>query len=967
MDANGNVFVADTFNNAVKEITAASGYTAVKTLGSGFNSPGGVAVDSIGNIFVADTANNAVKEILASGGYTTIHALGVGFNNPNGVAVDAGGNVFVADSGNNAIKEILAAGGYVTVQILGSGFSFPYGVAVDKSENVFVGDTSNFAVKEILAAGGYTTVNVLGSGFHLPHGVAVDATGNVFVADYFGAVKEILAAGGYTTVNTVGGTAFDKPSGVVVSAGNIFVADAGDNSVKQMMTTGGRFGPVNVGAAGQKPASLFFTFDTAGTLGSTAVVTQGVTGMDFTDAGSGTCIASTAYNAGDACTVVVNFGPKYPGLRYGAAELLNTAGNPLATGYVQGTGVGPLITFANSTSGAYMYSSKSTVDSGFITPVALAVNAAGAVFVADAGNHNTMSEFVPTASGGYTEVKSVITRLCALAGMALDGAGNVFVSGATNCFGANTYGVQEIAAENGYSNLKIVSTKFNNPQGLAVDGSGNIFVADYGNAAVKEILSAGGYTTVKTLGGGFTAPSAVAVDGSGNVFVADGVVKEILTAGGYKTVRTLGSGSLFVETLALDGSGNVFLFDSGLDKLQEISAASGYTTVNILDRGTNSYSRGLAVDETGNLFLAGDDGSPLVEKLDFVDPPSLSFSPTQVGSQSSTQKVTVTNNGTAALVVPVPGSGNNPNVTGTFALDPSTTCPDLNSGSILGELLAGASCDYAVDFVPVAPGAKSGSVTLTDNNRNVVGSNQVISVSGTGIKPPVGHLDGAADASAGGSAVPQLDNLAVNGWAADRFDGAPLANVKVYIDGTLAGTPTLRIARPDVAAAWNNRGFLDSGYRFLYPASSLALGNHAITVVAVDSAGLSTTFGPLNITVTPGPPFGHLDAAVDSVTGTSAVSRADSLRVQGWVADPGDGAPLSNVTVYVDGTSIGTPTLGMARNDVAALYGSRYRNSGFRLIYAASSLSVGTHKVTVVAVDSVGQATTVGPLSITVQ
>ena len=211
-----NVYVADTDNNAVKEILAAGGYTTVNTLGSGFLGPFGVAVDASDNVYVADTLHSAIKEILAAGGYTTVNTLGSGFNFPSGVAVDASDNVYVADTDNNAVKKILAAGGYTTVNTLGSGFSGPFGVAVDASGNVYVADTDNNAVKEILAAGGYTTVNTLGSGFSGPFGVAVDASDNVYVADSRNnAVKEILAAGGYTAVNTLA-SGFSKPEGVAV-------------------------------------------------------------------------------------------------------------------------------------------------------------------------------------------------------------------------------------------------------------------------------------------------------------------------------------------------------------------------------------------------------------------------------------------------------------------------------------------------------------------------------------------------------------------------------------------------------------------------------------------------------------------------------------------------------------------------------------------------------------------------------
>ena len=144
-----------------------------------------MAVDGSGNVFVADTQNNAVKEIVAAGSYTTINTLGSGFNQPNGVAVDGNGNVYVGDTGNAAVKEIVAAGGYTTVNTLGSGFDYPTGVAVDVNGNVFVADTNSNgpvgnAVREILAAGGYTTVITVGNGFDNPYGIAVDGLGNVY-------------------------------------------------------------------------------------------------------------------------------------------------------------------------------------------------------------------------------------------------------------------------------------------------------------------------------------------------------------------------------------------------------------------------------------------------------------------------------------------------------------------------------------------------------------------------------------------------------------------------------------------------------------------------------------------------------------------------------------------------------------------------------------------------------------------
>jgi len=66
-------------------------------IGTGFSAPFCMAVDGSGNVFVADSNNNAVKEIVAVGGVvsssSTVNTIGSGFETPNGVAVDGSGNV----------------------------------------------------------------------------------------------------------------------------------------------------------------------------------------------------------------------------------------------------------------------------------------------------------------------------------------------------------------------------------------------------------------------------------------------------------------------------------------------------------------------------------------------------------------------------------------------------------------------------------------------------------------------------------------------------------------------------------------------------------------------------------------------------------------------------------------------------------------------------------------------------------
>jgi hypothetical protein len=265
---------------------------------------------------------------------------------------------------------------------------------------------------------------------------------------------------------------------------------------------------------------------------------------------------------------------------------------------------------------------------------------------------------------------------------------------------------------------------------------------------------------------------------------------------------------------------------------------------------------------------------------------------------------------------------------------------------------------------PLAPGSHAVTVVAIDSGGQSATFGPLnINVAFT---PPFGNLDSAVDSLTGHSTVGQSDSVVVKGWVADRVDGAPLSNVKVYIDGNLVGTPTLGIALPGVAAAYG-AAYLNSGYQLTYSAATLAPGSHAVTVVAIDSGGRSSTFGPLNFTVAPTPPFGNLDSAVDNLTGHSTVGQSDLVIVKGWAADQVDGAPLSNVKVYIDGNLAGTPTLGIALPGVAAVEGAAYLDSGYQLSYSASTLALGSHAVTVVATDSGGRSTTFGPLNFTVQ
>jgi len=134
VDAQGNIYVSDSFNNRIRKIATdgtvstlagngIAGYVDSKDGEPEFYAPQGLAIDASGNIFVADFGNNVIRKITPSGTVSTYAGNGVAgfvdgaalnvaaFNGPSGLAFDTKGNLFVADQNNNMIRKISAAGG----------------------------------------------------------------------------------------------------------------------------------------------------------------------------------------------------------------------------------------------------------------------------------------------------------------------------------------------------------------------------------------------------------------------------------------------------------------------------------------------------------------------------------------------------------------------------------------------------------------------------------------------------------------------------------------------------------------------------------------------------------------------------------------------------------------------------------------------------------------------------------------
>jgi sugar lactone lactonase YvrE len=806
VDGAGDVFIADQNNSRVVEVPAGGG--AQVTVGSGLNQPTGLAVDGAGNVFIADNHNNRVVEVPASGGAQT--TIGSGLYYPQGVAVDGAGDVFIADTYNSRVVEVPAGGGAQTT-VPASGLLYPTGVAVDGEGDVFIADNNNSRVVEVPAGGGAQTT--MGSGLSYAYGVAVDGAGDVFIADTnHSRVVEVPAGGG---AQTTVGNGWSLPYGVAVDgAGDVFIADTYNDRVVEVQRVAVNFGNVNVCPAEQTtPApcsqTLTLNYNVAATttFGTINVVTQGSSDLDFR-LSSGTCTGTTS--AGSTCTVSVTFAPLAPGVRMGGVQLTDNSGNVLVTTMIHGIGQGPAITFGPGV--------QTTVQAtGLANPYGIALDGAGDVFIADPSNTRVVK--VPAAGGPQTTVGSGLINPV---GLAVDGAGNVFVADTA------LTSVVEVPSGGGQTT---VGSGLTNPGGVAVDGAGDVFIADTFDNRVVEVPAGGGPQT--TVGTGLYNPIGVAVDGAGNVFVTDrpaynNRVVKIPAGGGPQT--TLVNGLYNPTGISVDGAGDVFVADFDNDRVLELPAGGGPPT---MVSGSWFYPFDVKVDGAGNLFVMDWENSRVVE-LHRSQPPSLSFASTPVGSTSSDspQSVTIQNVGNQPLnaidpglvvggpnFLQVAGSGTPADCTSTFSLAP------------------GASCNFSISFEPQSVGKLTAAATFIDNALNATASGQIVALQATATQGSQTIAFGTLSNQVLGTAPFMLSATASSGLAVSFGSTTPAVCTVSGATATLviAGTCTIQATQAGnanyAAAAPVNQGFQVSGSPGIYaPVNSSTLTGTSATL-----------------------------------------------------------------------------------------------------------------------------------------
>jgi len=846
-DSFGNVYIADTGNCIIRKIDTTgtistfagtppvNNYTECGYSGDGglatsayLNSPYGIAVDSSGNVYIADTNNYRIREVTVSNGEINTVAGGyacgsggaacgdrglatsAGIGQVYYLAVDGSGNVYIFDLNNNVVREFSVGGDINTVAGNGStctGSYYPvcgdggpatsaeissaYGIAVDSPGNIFIADYDDMRIREVTVSSGYILTST-GSTPTQP-GYIYTVAGNgqgcgSWLPAACGNGGSALAAG----IGTMYGLAVD-------SSDDMFIADWGQESIREVTASNGSINEVAGNGTqyfagnGVPPTSAFLYYPSAATSDS-----------------AGNIYIADQWN----CMI---------------REVSATTGN--ITSFAGTPNVGACIGLTNNGDGGPAASAN-------LVKPSKAVAHAGDVYIADtdlcvirevdsAGIISLFAGTEPNCSYSGDGGAATSAMLNYPTSVAVDGSGNVYIAD------RNNERIREVTVSNGDINTvagggtgcagqtdsvgdgcQATSAMLNHPNDVALDASGNLYIADESNSLIRMVNTSG---IISTFAGGGTgcasqtdsvgdgcpateailsSPTGVAVDAAGDVVIADMASNRIRYVDGQGIIHTvagdgsygfsgdggLGTSAMLAQPLGLgfDPSGNIYVADTNnlrvrmISALAALNASTTSITFSPQQIRTPSSPQTVTLSAAGpldisNIVITGDFSSP----GDCVTGPmsgqcemSLVFTPTGIGTRQGT--VTISDNGyfNSSLVINLLGTGTGASVSllpatlsfghqdggttsaaktltlsnnlssslsisaslgganpGDFTVQASSTCP-YPTGSLAGN----SSCTYNITFTPSVNGAESATLSVTDAD-----GTQAAKLSGTGI------------------------------------------------------------------------------------------------------------------------------------------------------------------------------------------------------------------------------------------
>jgi len=241
---------------------------------------------------------------------------------------------------------------------------------------------------------------------------------------------------------------------------------------------------------------------------------------------------------------------------------------------------------------------------------------------------NSITVYATGASGDATPTATIAgsnTGLNFPVGIALDGAGNIYVTNAGFPFSITVYAAGASGNATPTAMIAGGNTGLNSPLGIALDGAGNIYVVNQsggiGSITVYAPGASGNATPTATIAGGNTGlsfPSGIARDGAGNIYVANSfssitvsiTVYAAGASGNATPTATIAGGNTGLDGpagIALDGAGNIYVANNNGNSITVYAAgASGNATPVATIAGGNTGLGGpvgIALDGAGNIYV----------------------------------------------------------------------------------------------------------------------------------------------------------------------------------------------------------------------------------------------------------------------------------------------------------------------------------------------------------------------------
>ena len=713
-DVQGNIYIAGYNTQEVLKVSVKDGllYLVAGTGTAGaagdgapaplaqVNAPRGVWADTIGNIYIADTTNNKIRMIDIAGtihtfaGTGTASSTGDGglatsatINNPQGVMTDANLNVYIADSAKIRVICVTCGTSSPLDALLGT-------LGITSPQNGFIYTIAGGGS----SSGPYPTLatNVTLS----PQKLAIDTGGNIYISDGNGAIwfldshtAYIRPIAGKTSTNC--STATDKfgdgcpatqavigtgGNGIGVGTdplGNVYISDTLNARIRKV-TTGLASSAAATGNTTTQPIELHF---------SAGDTLAGSNGVAFNSTEWSLTTPSCTINADTTsdCLITSSFTPAMPGARSTALTVSSAETNTAFLG-LTGFGVG---------AGATVDPATQIRFGSALAVAGLATDNAGNVYVSDSNSKQLLLFGSASQSQGSSAAGTSLATLQAPGAIAVDPRGYVYVAD-------TAAGTVTAISPAGVTNL--LPFAFTTPAGLAVDALNNLYVSDSSAKLVYEIDPITNSERTLALGT-LAAPSGLSIDPNGNLLVADPGGPAIYRYSQQtNSATTINTPAVAPSAALTDAADNLLIADSAEILAVPASSNSAPFTVASVAPWT------LAIDSAGDLYTGSAGGVlKLMRTQGYV----------QFSASEAPQTANLLESGNQSFA----STSLTQTDTNDYSLTPTTSTDCTLNPIGAGTLSIGGVCAFTAAYTPTTFAATTDTVTFNGNLTNATLSN----------------------------------------------------------------------------------------------------------------------------------------------------------------------------------------------------------------------------------------------------